>query len=239
MLAKTSAFLPEETIQEITGTLKTVKHDESTVIEIVYGNSNDEEQTITLSGNSLIYRDGLSITADQLITGDSVKVLVKTLGSKIEYFVTAFSKKAAQEIAVQKVSLIPKELEPLVATRKMNEGFYAWLNDNTLYLLACRGEKPNSGYNIEITSVTVTDTRTVTVHYKVSTPLPDRFYLPYINYPFSLVNVRLDFTPTEIVFQNGSGGDSTKGKTERLEYKGAAFMPLVNVNEKSSNTGVR
>lgn len=67
------------------------------------------------------------------------------------------------------------------------------LNDEAVKAILSRGEKPNSGYGIEIAAIVFRDGHTAEIQYRLLDPDPDSFYLQVITTPTAEVFLPIDY----------------------------------------------
>lgn len=213
LLTRAQSHLDVETgITEYLGTIKNIDPSQATVTLTL---DNEEGVVVFLPQNSLIYRNNTPVTTDSLYAGDSIKLLIKTVNSESMGFMVVHEATTSTSLKAEKVNLLsaPTNLQALVEKLKLEKGLYAFIDDKDLYLLVCRGEQTNSGYTAEIKEVNLGKDGTITVDYITSDPIPGNLYLPVINYPYSLIKVKVDVKPSKVVFRNLDNSIEVKPKS--------------------------
>ncbi len=223
MLSRAFFYAPgQDGFSEYQGTIKTATRvDQAYNITITNNQGNTQtEQDVTLPQSCMIYRNNVAATLDSLIAGDSVKIIIKETDNGPGLVLATAQQISQGEISFEKVNLqnAPEKLKTLVESLKLQPGSYAFTNGKDLYLLACRGEKMNSGYTIEISSLIPTKEfkNILMATYSTSDPAKDQFYLPCITYPISLIKCTPATLPTKVQFKDKLTGQATEINVKQL-----------------------
>lgn len=194
LFSRADAFMPEHD-REITGTY--VYSSDFNKLELNLLNKDGVLFTIALTDNCLFFRDGKSVGLKDLLDGDTIKVIKNSQDEGVLILAASAPKPESKTIPFETIKLEAEssDVQKFVADNKVNEGFQVFKQNGYLYVLATRGEKPNSGYSVEITKITGIDkdnVRDLDVTVVKSDPKPGFFYNPVLTYRFALAKVPLD-----------------------------------------------
>ncbi len=207
LFSRADEFLPEHD-REVIGTYVYSATSGPTTLNITNKNI---LITIALADNYLLFRDGKAAGRSDLQTGDNVKVVKNSNDKGVLILVTAAPKPECKEIRVEplKVETAAEAIQVFVTKNKTTEDYFVLNHEGYLYILVTRGEKPNSGYAIEITKITANDdnkARNLEVTVVKSSPKPGFFYTLPLTYRLVLTKVPLDDKePGQVSFVDETG----------------------------------
>lgn len=207
MFSRADAFLPE--------------HDREVVGSFVYSAANDKQEltlikddtsvTVALADKHLLFRDGKAVEWKDLLTGDNVKVVKNSQDEGVLVLAKSAPKPEAKEIPFETLKLEAESItvQNFVTANKVAEDCLVLKQDEYLYVLVTRGEKPNPGYTVEITKITGVDkdkVRDLEVTVVKTDPKPGMFYSQPLSYRFALAKVSLDnIEPGQVTFVDETG----------------------------------
>lgn len=117
---------------------------------------NNKNVAYDVNPNTPVYKSSAYTTLDSLVSGDIIKVILDSQKKIIfiEYKQAATNpssvKLSAQTVAYDS---LPQALKDKVDTQKLTQSFTAYRYDQSIYLIAARGQVPTGGYSINIKEV--------------------------------------------------------------------------------------
>lgn len=172
---------------------------------------NDALFTVEMADKYLLFRDGKAAEWKDLFIGDNIKVIKNSRDEGVLVLASSAPKPEAKAIPFETIKLEAesKAVQDFVTENKVKEDFLVFEQDGYLYVLVTRGEKPNSGYSVEITKITGIDgdkVRDLEVTVVKTDPKPGYFYNPVLTYRFALARVPLDGNePGQVTFMDETG----------------------------------
>lgn len=207
LFSRADEFLPDHD-REITATYV---YSATTGLSTLNLTKNNTLITIDMADKYLLFRDGKAAGRADLQTGDNVKIVKNSNDKGVLILVTAAPKPESKEIRVEplKVETAAEAIQVFVTKNKTTEDYFVLNHEGYLYILVTRGEKPNSGYAIEITKITANDdnkARNLEVTVVKSSPKPGFFYTLPLTYRLVLTKVPLDDKePGQVSFVDETG----------------------------------
>lgn len=192
LFSKADVFLPEHD-REIVGTFVYTAANGNPELTLTKDNN---LLTITMTEKCLLFRDGKAVGWEDLLAGDNVKVINNSQEEGVLVLATSAPKPEAKEISFEtlKLEAETEAVQNFVNANKAAEDCLVLEQDGYLYVLAARGEKPNSGYSVEISKITGVDKDNL-INLEVtvvkSDPKPGFFYNPVLTYRFTLAKIPL------------------------------------------------
>ena len=190
LLSNINEQIPFDDSGQVSGLIKSVDR-QKIVISAIYGDGKDTE--FSLPAQYISYLNNKPAAVDEMAGGNFIRIISS---NSLGLTVIIAQAVIPDLIGVEQVdpAMEPDDIREWVEKSKASENYLFNKAGNQLYLLAARGEKMTSGFNVDITKVS----RTVDeegVHYRVWIDLtdPDRntVVIPVITYPFTLVRVEL------------------------------------------------
>lgn len=206
LFSRADNFLPEHELEAVGSFV----YSETEQQELALTN-NDTEFTVKMAGNYLLFKDGKAVVWKDLMAGDNVKVVKNSHDEGVLILAASTPKPEAMELPFETLKLEAESeaVQSFVTKNKVAEDCFVLKQDGYLYVLVTRGEKPSSGYSVEITKITGIDrnnTRELEVTVVKSGPKPGYFYNPVLSYRFALAKISLDGkTPGQVTFVDEAG----------------------------------
>ncbi len=156
---------------------------------------NNKNITYDVNPNTPVYKSSAYTTLDNLTAGDIIKVIVDSQKKIIfiEYKQAATNptsvKLSAQTVAYDS---LPQALKDKVDAQKLNQSFTAYRYDQSIYLIAARGQVPTGGYSINIKEVYKDQVQTNKYNLRavVETANPGSgSVIQVISYPYTVVKL--------------------------------------------------
>lgn len=155
----------------------------------------DEEQwAISLVYNlGIMMGDGTQFRPCDELTRSEAADIAERLLQRIR------NQSGGKEMAFQKVDLETTDpaIQKWVSEKRGKAGLHSATIENRTYILASRGEKPSSGYEISIDKIVERPDR-ILVYVKFRDPEPGKSYLTVITTPADLVEIQRTEKPIEL-----------------------------------------
>lgn len=207
MFSRADALLPEHE-REVVGAFVYALADNKPEISLT---KDDIPLSVKMADQYLLFKDDKTAGWQDLLAGDSVKVIKNSQDEGVLVLATSAPKPEEKAIPFEILKLEAESVvvQNFVAENKIAENYLILKQDGYLYLLVTRGEKPNFSYSVEITKITGVDkdrTRDLVVTVVKTDPKPGTITMPVLSYRYALVKLPLDGNePGRVTFVNETG----------------------------------
>lgn len=174
---------------------------------------NNRDVVYNILPNVPVYKDSTYTSISTLKVGDVVKVIVDSQKRIIfiEFVKDASTNPSTGKIYTQTESYenLPQVLRDKVDTLKFTQSFTAFKHNQSIYLIATRGQMPTGGYTIDIQDVYKETVETGKYNLKAIVEMTNptnSFTTQVISYPYEIVKLNYFDGIDKINFVNSSNG---------------------------------